>query len=125
MDNMVVMTENFGPWAVRYDHAGWRSVTGPEDIIEGLEYFLASEDGPPPEIVPLPMNEAQALAERDRLLGIAAIRIAPLQDAVDLGIATEEETALLLKWKQYRVALNRIQTQPGFPGAVNWPVAPS
>lgn len=34
--------------------------------------------------------------------------IAPLQDAVDLGMATIEETDLLLAWKKYRVLLNRI-----------------
>ena len=32
--------------------------------------------------------------------------IAPLQDAVDLEIATEEETLLLEAWKKYRVLLS-------------------
>ncbi|EJM0810154.1 tail fiber assembly protein [Escherichia albertii] len=36
--------------------------------------------------------------------------MAPLQDAVDLGIVTEEETSLLAVWKKYRVLLNRVDT---------------
>ncbi|QXH54160.1 tail fiber assembly protein [Pseudomonas fakonensis] len=70
------------------------------------------------------MTAEQVLAERDRLLGIAAPRIAPLQDAVDLNIATADEVALLTKWKQYRVALNRLQEQEGYPASIAWPVAP-
>lgn len=65
-----------------------------------------------------------ALGLRDRLLGVSALRIAPLQDAVDLGLASEEEKAALLEWKRYRVSLNRIQEQPAFPGEVNWPDPP-
>lgn len=66
----------------------------------------------------------QALVDRDALLAIAAIRIAPLQDAVDLEKATGEEKAALLKWKGYRVNLNRIEDQEGFPLEFDWPTAP-
>ncbi|EFW0364544.1 tail fiber assembly protein, partial [Shigella dysenteriae] len=34
--------------------------------------------------------------------------IAPLQDAVDLEIATEEERSLLEAWNKYRVLVSRI-----------------
>lgn len=34
--------------------------------------------------------------------------IAPLQDAVDISMATDEETARLAEWKKYRVMLSRI-----------------
>lgn len=63
--------------------------------------------------------------QRDILLAQAAIRIAPLQDAVDLGESTDEETAMLKQWKLYRVALNRIEQQSGYPLSVEWPVTPS
>ncbi|MCU7647119.1 tail fiber assembly protein [Pseudomonas piscis] len=69
-------------------------------------------------------QKVQAFAKRDQLLGEAAIRISPLQDAVDLGDATTAEEAELKKWKQYRVAVNRVDQQPGFPRAVSWPPAP-
>jgi hypothetical protein len=65
---------------------------------------------------------ASNTAARDALLGQAALAIAPLQDAVDLEEATAAEAALLKKWKQYRVAVNRIDlTLPN----VAWPVTPS
>ena len=67
---------------------------------------------------------SQALAERDRLLAAAATRIAPLQDAVDLGDASPEEEIEMEAWKRYRVALNRIQRQPDFPKVVDWPASP-
>lgn len=66
-----------------------------------------------------------ALARRDALLSTAAIRIAPLQDAVDLEEATDADTVNLKLWKQYRVAVNRAPSQPEFPRVIAWPVPPS
>lgn len=68
---------------------------------------------------------ASAIQTRDELLRTAAIRIAPLQDAVDIGEATTAEEQQLLAWKRYRVALNRITEQPGFPTVIEWPETPS
>ncbi|MCJ7956616.1 MAG: tail fiber assembly protein [Pseudomonas sp.] len=68
---------------------------------------------------------ADAVAMRDNLIRDAATRIAPLQDAVDLGEATDEDVTNLKKWKQYRVALNRIDQQSGYPATIDWPVAPT
>ena len=65
------------------------------------------------------------VARRDELLAVAALRIAPLQDAADLGKAPEAEAALLLSWKQYRVDLNRIEQQAGFPTVIDWPEIPA
>jgi len=62
--------------------------------------------------------KAANTSTRDHLLEQAGLAIAPLQDAVDLDDATPEETALLKKWKQYRVAVNRIdltQERPTWP----------
>lgn len=82
---------------------------------------------PPPETLP-PTDEelaATAKAVRDQALAVAAIRIAPLQDAVDLDEATAEDVAMLKKWKQYRIAVNRIDQQEGFPSEITWPSEPS
>lgn len=68
---------------------------------------------------------AAALIERDSRLRTAALRIAPLQDAQDLDMASPAETAALLKWKRYRVDLNRIEQQASYPQAVEWPVPPA
>ncbi|HGH4633069.1 TPA: tail fiber assembly protein, partial [Enterobacter kobei] len=58
----------------------------------------------------------------ESLMAVASAKIAPLQDAVDLDIATEEEIAALKEWKLYRIKLNRIDTT--VPD-LNLPVAPS
>lgn len=64
----------------------------------------------------------QAEAEKQHLLSEAADAIAPLQDAVDLDMATPEEAALLKEWKKYRVMLNRVDTSLGADAA--WPMPP-
>lgn len=62
------------------------------------------------------------LAEQEKinLLAVATSAIAPLQDAVDLDMATKVETALLLEWKKYRVLLNRVDiSKPEWPTTPN------
>lgn len=68
---------------------------------------------------------ASAQIETARLREIADGAIAPLQDAVDLDEATEAEAALLKEWKRYRVALNRLPEQPGYPNEITWPAPPA
>ncbi|UPS62270.1 tail fiber assembly protein [Providencia rettgeri] len=65
-----------------------------------------------------------AIAEQKKkaLLVDAASAIAPLQDAVDLGIATDKETSSLNVWKTYRVDLNRVDTTTA--PDIEWPVKP-
>jgi len=58
------------------------------------------------------------------LMTVATETIAPLQDAVDLGIATDDETTSLTAWKNYRVLVNRVTTQSGYPKDIDWPVQP-
>ena len=60
--------------------------------------------------------------QKDSLLTFATSKIGPLQDAVDLGIATDAETALLLAWKKYRVLINRIK--PDDASDISWPEQP-
>ncbi|WP_430305328.1 tail fiber assembly protein, partial [Pseudomonas mosselii] len=79
-------------------------------------------------------QKAASLLEQQRLEAVGEIArrraqadqaIAPLQDAVDLDEATEAEAALLKEWKRYRVALNRVPDQPGYPAAIDWPAPPA
>jgi hypothetical protein len=51
--------------------------------------------------------------------------IVPLQDAVDLEMATPEESALLLEWKRYRVYLSRVPQQVGYHKVITWPEKPA
>lgn len=81
---------------------------------------------------PLASNYAQtiddinnaAMGKISAMLALATGKIAQLQDAVDLGIATTAETASLTAWKTYRVAVNRVPTQSGFPTTIDWPPVP-
>jgi hypothetical protein len=66
------------------------------------------------------VETAQAMLVQHTATATAAI--APLQDAVDTEIATEEEQAALLAWKKYRVALSRIDT--GTAPDIAWPELP-
>lgn len=89
------------------------------------KYINHTPDGPvlvdQPDYSP---EELIALAESKklRLMQMANAEIAPLQDAVDLGIATEEETAALTEWKKYRVLLMRIGCSKA--PDINWPEPP-
>ncbi|MDC9588231.1 tail fiber assembly protein, partial [Xenorhabdus sp. XENO-10] len=59
---------------------------------------------------------------KQHLMNEARDRIAPLQDAADLGIATDTEKSVLTAWRKYRVLLNRVDcsTAPD----VKWPEQP-
>ncbi|EDM7402755.1 tail fiber assembly protein [Salmonella enterica subsp. enterica serovar Stanley] len=58
----------------------------------------------------------EAEGTKRRLLQMASGKIAPLQDAVDLGIATDDEKEQLDEWKKYRVLVNRVDTaNPDWP----------
>lgn len=75
--------------------------------------------------VMIQLAREDVLQRRDELLQVAAVRIAPLQDAQDLATATAAESAQLLAWKQYRVDLSRIEQQSGFPTVLEWPEVPA
>lgn len=77
-------------------------------------------------LAPTPEQMLQAASiKRDELLAIAALRIAPLQDAIDLGASTNSDEVRLTLWKKYRVAVNRVAEQPDYPCEVTWPTPPA
>lgn len=112
-------------YAVRNDKQGWRRVSGPDDV--SADEWYTEENPPDPVALPPTPTEILSLAmvERDRLLALAAIRISPLQHAVDIDIASKEEEAALLLWKKFSVDVNRVNLQQGFPEDITWPVPPS
>ncbi|MEY0877282.1 tail fiber assembly protein, partial [Providencia manganoxydans] len=73
-----------------------------------------------------PISKEQLIAEAERqkqlLLADISNAIAPLQDAVDLDIATDEEMAQLTALKKYRVLLNRVDTSTA--PDIDWPQKP-
>lgn len=112
------------------DTAIWSPPEGTEAVLvqEGMTPYigLAYANGVFAQPVPPQITPAEILANntatRDALLNQAALAIAPLQDAVDLSMATSAETASLTLWKQYRVAVNRIDLTQASPV---WPTAPA
>ena len=68
-----------------------------------------------------PIREAEET--KNSLMQVASEHISPLQDAVDLEIATEEEKSFLASWKRYRVLLNRVDTS--IAPDIEWPVIPA
>lgn len=89
--------------------------------------IVSNEYGQPILSEPPPPTAAEAIAmvesQKNGLMLAANNIIAPLQDAVEFGDATDEEKALLLSWRQYRVSLMRIDT--GSAPDVCWPEPPT
>ncbi|EPQ3343327.1 TPA: tail fiber assembly protein [Citrobacter freundii] len=81
---------------------------------------VSGDDGLPTwgDIPPPTYEQMEVVAGQQKtvLRGVADAEISWRQDAVDAGIATEEETAALSEWKKYRVLLMRVDTaKPVWP----------
>lgn len=89
----------------------------------GWTYDGANFIAPPVPPAPPPTSEqilAANTVKRNQLLDAATLAIGPLQNAVDLGEPEEAETAMLMAWKKFSVAVNRVdlaQVSPTWPGA--------
>ncbi|EPR9225571.1 tail fiber assembly protein, partial [Citrobacter amalonaticus] len=70
-----------------------------------------------------PLSQEEITTENEilksRLRTVADTEIVWRQDAVDAGIATDEETVALAAWKKYRVLLMRVDT-----AKPEWPTLP-
>lgn len=77
---------------------------------------------PAPPVTPLTPEQILAIntAHRNQLLAAANLVIPALQDAVDLEDPSANP-ALLLSWKQFRVAVNKVDLTMASP---MWPMAP-
>ncbi|WGM02971.1 tail fiber assembly protein [Arsenophonus nasoniae] len=86
----------------------------------------STDDGYPTwiDIPPRPKKEliADAEGEKRRLMQGATDVIIPLQDAVDLEMATEDEITQLRNWKLYR--LNVYRTDTSNAPDIDWPKKP-
>lgn len=66
---------------------------------------------------------AQANTTKAALIKNASERIDPLQDAVELGMATDEEKSQYNAWRKYRVLLTRVDTT--LAPDIAWPEKPA
>ena len=76
---------------------------------------------PPSDAALLPAARAQ----QKRLMQEAGLTVAPLQDAVDLGVAPAEQVEQLTAWKFYRLELSEVPQQAGWPRTMEWPDTPN
>ncbi|WP_340611381.1 tail fiber assembly protein [Xenorhabdus bharatensis] len=111
-DGIEVSEAVFIEYAGQTPPKGKRRVAGPD----GLPTW---GDIPPPTQAEL---QQEAESKKRYLINTAKERIDIWQDAVDLDMATKEEKAALLKWKKYRVLLNRVDCSAA-PDIV-WPEQP-
>lgn len=74
------------------------------------------------EAVKAAADIAEATATKAALIKGAAAKIEPLQDAVELDMATEEEKSRYDAWRKYRVLLTRVDTS--LAPDINWPDPP-
>ncbi|AYY06495.1 tail fiber assembly protein [Enterobacter roggenkampii] len=95
-------------------------------LLEGQhngKFIQADVSGKPVLVDELTLHHEQQVevvkGMRAALLATANLEIAWRQDAVDAGIATEEETAALSEWKKYRVLLMRTDNSKPI-----WPTPP-
>ncbi|WP_404460261.1 tail fiber assembly protein [Providencia rettgeri] len=101
-----------------YESDGSQDTFIADDLVLIAEQEAFAITNPPPSKEQLIV---EAEYQKQGLLNKATAAIAPLQDAVDLGIATDEERKQLRAWKGYRVQVNRVDIGLGM--SVNWPVS--
>lgn len=126
-------------WELVADTLGvWYDATGAQVRIDSLDVDVSAltREAPPDNTsmrvngawVPDPAKVAAAAkvsADAAVAAGMAeaARQIAVLQDAADLGIATDAEAQAYTEWRRYRVLLSRLQADPAYPN-VTFPVQP-
>lgn len=135
-----VFNHEAGEWSVQEDHRGltvYRTDSGAAVRITELGPLpdgvtsLAPDgsyqkwDGSQWVADPDAEKQAQirdAESMKKALMQAAGEKISTLQDAVELELATDDETAQLEQWKKYRVLLNRIDTSTA--PDISWPKQP-
>jgi hypothetical protein len=95
---------------------GWTAVEA-----DGIWTFAAP-------VPPVPTDadlKATAMTQRDALLSAAGEATAGMADAYIAGLLDAADTATFKTYAAYKLALNKIEQQPGYPAAIDWPIAPA
>lgn len=116
-----IVSLNVKPEKLYHPSLVWVEITG---LPEQPEVNYNYSDG----VFTAPVTDAEnaVLIASSRLaaeMDEANRTIAPLQDAVDISIATDAEITRLAQWKRYRVALSRID--PSKAPDIEWPITPN
>ncbi|EKL3976894.1 tail fiber assembly protein [Morganella morganii] len=110
--------ENNGVWGYDDDQVARGFVR--EGLVKITEKEADELLVPPPPTKDQSIEQAEV--KKQRLMSDATVEMAPLQDADDIGEATDEELSRLKAWKKYRVTLSRIDTSTA--PDIDWPVKP-
>ena len=130
-DGMVINTIAWeGPDVAPVDFGeGVEAVNIPDELLicAGYSYAKGKFTAPEPTEEELASQQEEQKAAnsslKDSLMAEATQTISILQDAVDLDMATDEESTSLPLWKKYRVLLSRIDAST--PEEIKWPQRPS
>lgn len=137
---VAIYDKSAGEWALFEDHRGQVVY----DILKGQESFIVEIGELPANVITTAPDvdfpkwsghewvkdiEAEktaklAIAESTKasLMSKAASVIEPLQDSVELNMATDDEKEKLTSWKVYRVLLNRVDISDSED--IIWPETP-
>lgn len=79
-----------------------------------------------PTVLPKSQAEMKAdvIAQRDVLLDLANEATAGMSDAFVAGLLDAVDTAKFKAYAAYKLALNKIDIQQGFPETIVWPITP-
>lgn len=95
---------------------GWTA-----ELIQG-QWVLAEPVIPP---ITAEQLKAAALVQRDALLSMANEKTVGMADAFIAGLLDEADTLSFKAYAAYKLALNKIDKQLGFPQTIKWPVPPA
>ncbi len=88
----------------------------PSGLNESQEWMYLDGKGIVPRVYTRDEQIAQAEMRKASLMNEVNNAIALLQDALDLGMSTEDERARLAAWRRYRILLSRVDTaKPEWP----------
>lgn len=96
-----------------------------DSLPDGCDIFggwVFKNGGIVPRVIPQEEKEQTAKKTKSALIDLATKAMAPLQDAKELNIATNNELSKLNEWMTYRVAINRVDTSQSTD--IEWPAAP-
>lgn len=88
---------------------------------EDGRWLLAEPFVVPPTVEQL---KAAAIAQRDFLLAEAEEAVAGMADAFIAGLLDEADVAKFKAYAVYKLALNKVDTQKGYPEIIDWPFRP-
>lgn len=102
----------------------WTPIPEGIPVDQGWLYDGENFSEPPPKVPDLEELARGAQVLVDSQMAYATMQIGRLQDAVDLGVATEAEIALLAAWRLFRIEIGRVPEQENYPLEIQWPQQP-